>query len=212
MKKYAIIVAGGKGTRMSVETPKQFLMVKGKPVLVHTIERFLEIANVEVVLVLPKEHHHTWEQIKVIHFPSMDIVSVTGGASRTDSVKAGLACLNEDGLVAIHDAVRPFITKSVIQKCYSSAEEFGSGVAAVQLKDSLRRIVSKGISQARERQNYVLVQTPQTFRTKEIKEAYLKTSGQFPDDATVYEKAGFQVRIVEGAYSNIKITTQEDLK
>lgn len=210
MRKHAIIVAGGSGTRMKSEIPKQFLELNGKPIIVHTIEKFLKIDDVQIILVLPKDHINFWEEIKATFFTKVKILVSNGGATRTESVLAGLN-LVEEGLVAIHDAVRPFVTTGIIERTFESAKEFGSGVVAVKLKDSIREVFSEQ-SEARERENYVLVQTPQTFRATEIKEAYYKTSGHFTDDASVYEKAGFQVRLVEGDYSNIKITTPEDLK
>jgi 2-C-methyl-D-erythritol 4-phosphate cytidylyltransferase len=212
MNNYAIIVAGGKGERMKSEKPKQFLEIEGKTILEHTLARFLEIPAIQIILAIPEANFPEWNQIQNSKFPKENIITVTGGKTRSDSVRNGLKVIVGDGLVAIHDAVRPFVTAETINKTYESAKEFGSGVAAVALKDSIRKILDNGHSEARNREDYALVQTPQTFRVAEIKEAYEKAEGFFSDDATVYENAGFVVRLTEGEYSNIKITTPEDLK
>jgi 2-C-methyl-D-erythritol 4-phosphate cytidylyltransferase len=213
MQKYTIIVAGGKGLRMGGDTPKQFLPLQGKPVIVQTIQRFCEFdESIRVIIVLPAEHVNTWLAIKAEYFPDRDIQHTIGGEQRFDSVKAGLSLIKGDGLVAIHDAVRPFVSESTIADSYKSAHKFGSGVATVPLKDSIREL-KKGVSKTRNRANFRLVQTPQTFRAKEIKWAYDQaTNSQFTDDASVYEDAGYDVHLIEGSYSNIKITTPEDLK
>lgn len=210
MKRHAIIVAGGSGSRMQSEVPKQFLELDGKPLIVHAIEKFLQIDGIQLVVVLPKDHTDSWEQVKSIFFADKKISIAIGGSTRTESVRSGLNLVDE-GLVAIHDAVRPFASNEIIEQSFHSAEAFGSGVAAVKLKDSIRKVVPQS-SEARDRDQYVIVQTPQTFRVSEIKDAYSKADGSFSDDATVFEKAGYQVKLIEGDYSNIKITTPEDLK
>ena len=132
--------------------------------------------------------------------------------TRSASVLSGLALINKDGLVAVHDAVRPFVSDETITQSFKSADKHGSGVAVVSLKDSIRELINDE-SIARDRTNYVLVQTPQTFRVSELKLAYEKAgAGLFTDDASVYEAAGFSVSLVNGTYDNIKITTPEDLK
>lgn len=198
---------------MQSEVPKQFLLLHDEPIIVTTIRRFLASdASIEIIVVLPKEHVDHWTLLKK-QYPFLEsIPTAMGGSTRTDSVRAGLNSIVGDGLVAIHDAVRPFIEPSIIQTSFESAASNGSGVVAVPLKDSIREIDTKG-SIARDRANYVLVQTPQTFKVGEIKKAYeMISSNSFTDDATVYEKAGFAVSLVEGSYANIKITTPEDLK
>jgi 2-C-methyl-D-erythritol 4-phosphate cytidylyltransferase len=213
MKKFAIIVAGGVGTRMQSATPKQFLLLHNEPVIVKTIRQFLDFdPSMEIVVVLPENHLSSWSVLSE-SFPYISkATTVIGGATRSESVKAGLDAIPNKGLVAIHDAVRPFVKVETIQESFESADKFGSGVAAVPLKDSIREISSDKISQGRNRDNYMLVQTPQTFRIEEIKKAYdVAGTTSFSDDATVYEMAGFDVRLIEGNYSNIKITTPEDL-
>lgn len=214
MQQYAIIVAGGKGLRMGGDTPKQFLLLRDKPVIVHTINQFLQFdARIKVIVVLPEKHISTWLDIKDRYFPNAKIQHAIGGEQRFDSVRAGLSLVkNEEGSVAIHDAVRPFVSLSTISDSFSSANKYGSGVAAVPLKDSIREL-KKGVSKTRNRANFRLVQTPQTFRINEIKEAFEKAfNSQHTDDASVYEDAGYDVRLIEGTYGNIKITTPEDLK
>lgn len=212
MEKYALIVGGGQGTRMNAIQPKQFLELEGKPILVHTIEKFLLAKPVKIVLVIPSDQLGKWESIKDSYLSEEGIHVVGGGVTRTESVLAGLNAIENDGLVAIHDAVRPFVSPDLIERCFASAMEFGSGVAAVELKDSLREKVGEGDSKFRNRADFFLVQTPQTFLLSKIKEAYQKVEDSHSDDATVFEMAGNQVKLVKGDYENIKITTPEDLK
>ncbi|WP_420316603.1 2-C-methyl-D-erythritol 4-phosphate cytidylyltransferase [Ekhidna sp.] len=213
MDKYAIIVAGGVGTRMKSEVPKQFLQVDGEPIIVKSIRKFLKYDNgISVIVVLPEAHLKQWEAIKFQYFPDTDIMATTGGLTRSASVLSGLTMIVGDGLVAIHDAVRPFVSAKTISDSFDSAKKDGSGVAVVELKDSIREL-EENTSIARDRSNYVLVQTPQTFNIKALKDAYEKAgAGLFTDDASVYEAAGYKVSLVEGSYDNIKITTPEDLK
>ncbi len=205
-------MAGGVGARMKSDVPKQFLLIDGVPILVHTIRKFLIYDKpINLILVLPKSHLQQWEVLKSQYFPDTNIQVTSGGETRSASVLSGLT-LAEKGLVAVHDAVRPFVSIDTIMSSYESAQKKGSGVAAVQLKDSIREL--DGVSSiARDRSNYVLVQTPQTFKVDELKEAYrIAGAGIFTDDASVYEAAGYEVHLVEGTYDNIKITTPEDLK
>jgi len=214
MNRYAIIVAGGKGLRMGGPTPKQFLMLNGRPVIVRTLEQFLRFdSTIQLIVVLPEEHMGTWAQVQKTHLPDVTLRVTIGGAERFDSVKAGLDLLHElDGLVAVHDAVRPYVSVQTIADSFQSAALHGSGVASIPLKDSIRELVQDG-SKARDRSHFRLVQTPQTFRVGELKEAFSRaTHNAFTDDATVYEAAGYRVRLIEGGFENIKITTPEDLK
>lgn len=212
MKKYAIIVAGGIGTRMKSEVPKQFLHVDGMPIIVRSIQQFLNYnTGISIVVVLPEAHVRQWEDIKLKYFPEEQFALAIGGSTRTASVISGLA-LVDDGLVAIHDAVRPFVTVDTITASFDSAEKNGSGVAVVPLKDSIREMDGE-TSLARDRSNYVLVQTPQTFNVSTLKEAYEQVGqAPFSDDASVFEAAGNKVHLIDGGYENIKITTPEDLK
>lgn len=205
-------MAGGSGTRMKSTVPKQFLLIDGVPIIVHSIRKFLQHEDsISIVLVLPADHLDQWSQIKDEFFPSEEFIVAIGGSTRTASVQSGLHEIGE-GLVAIHDAVRPFVSVDTISESYKSAEKFGSGIAVVKMKDSIREL-SGDHSFARDRANYVLVQTPQTFRVDELKAAYqLIDDAPFTDDASVFEAAGKQIYLVDGTYDNIKITTPEDLK
>ena len=213
MKKYAIIVAGGSGTRMKSDVPKQFLKLRGIPIIIRTIRQFmLTDETISLLVVLPEKHLSFWEDLKA-EYPFLSSINVTrGGASRTESVKSGLRLIPSEGVVAIHDAVRPFVSTEIIIRSYQSAMQTGSGIAAVSLKDSIRELMDNGSSVARNRDQFVLVQTPQTFRVDQIKESYENLEGHFSDDATVFEKKYGCVSLVEGSYENIKITTPEDLK
>ena len=208
-----MIVAGGSGKRMKSEVPKQFLDLKGRPVIIRTIQQFMAAdESTELVVVLSEQHLSYWNRLKS-DYPFIDSIKIaTGGASRTESVRAGLEAIPNEGLVAIHDAVRPFVTAKIINTSYQSAAEKGSGVAVVALKDSIREIADQNRSFARNRSDFVLVQTPQTFKVKLIKKSYAQSDGDYSDDAAVFEKTNEHVFLVEGSYANIKITTLEDLE
>jgi 2-C-methyl-D-erythritol 4-phosphate cytidylyltransferase len=198
---------------MNQTLPKQFVVIAGKPVLVHTLEAFAASSdNLEIILVLPKDHFETWEVIKEKYLPLLRVHTVPGGNTRFQSVRNGLHFISEsEGLVAIHDAVRPCISSEIIHASFESAEANGSGVVAIKLKDSIRELKAEQ-SIARDRNQFVLVQTPQTFQLSLIKAAFTQPeSAQFTDDATVFEGAGHRIHLVDGDYQNIKITTAEDL-
>ena len=214
LTKYAIIVAGGSGLRMGTEVPKQFLLLNGLPVLMHTIKKFrTSIPELIIKLVLPDSHQEYWKSLceKFSFDDKLEIIS--GGNSRFQSVKNGLDSINiQEGLVAIHDGVRPFVSKDTLMKSFSVAEELGNAVVSVPLKDSLR-VIEKSTNFAVERTDYRAIQTPQTFRLSFIKEAFKTTElPLFTDDASVLEHSGFKINLIEGSYTNIKITTPEDLE
>lgn len=208
-----VIVAAGKGLRMKTSLPKQFLLVRDKPILVHSIEKFLAFdPEIEVVLVLGKDDHDKWNQIKEKFLPQNEIAVAYGGAERYDSVGAGLAAITKSDVVGIHDAVRPCVDLLTIQRTFKSAAAHGSGIPVVELKDSIRKIDGKA-SRVVNRRAYRIVQTPQTFNLKDIKNAYNNPIDQsVTDDASVYETAYGKVNLVEGNYENIKITTRVDLQ
>lgn len=215
MKKFAIIVAGGSGTRMGAPMPKQYLEIGGKPILMHTLERFfLAEPDSELILVIPKNDFLLWEQLCQKHDFQIGHRLVGGGNSRFQSVKNGLVSIKEeDGLVAIHDGVRPFVEVDVILNSYEEAAIRGSAVAVVALKDSIRKLTDDGKSVYQERQYFRLVQTPQTFQLKKIMKAFdVPELHTFTDDATVYEHQGWQVTLIAGNLENIKITTPEDMR
>ncbi|GAB3042911.1 2-C-methyl-D-erythritol 4-phosphate cytidylyltransferase [Spirosoma pulveris] len=229
---FAIIVAGGSGSRMKSEVPKQFLLLNGKPILQHTIEQFLSVQlpssvpaetgaqpvaqrpTVTIILVLPARDLPIWDKLCEEHNFHPDIKTVIGGNSRFQSVRNGLQAIDAPtGLVAVHDGVRPFVTPAIIQASFETAAREGSAVTCVPVKDSVRVVGADGSSQAVNRAQYRLVQTPQTFRLDLFRQAF-KTEEQafFTDCASVVEFAGFPITLIEGAYENIKITTPDDLK
>lgn len=213
-KRYAIIVAGGSGTRFGSEVPKQFLPLKGKAVLMHTIEKF-DQAGATIVVVLPAEHQEMWMAMcKESNFPVTHTVA-TGGKTRFESVKNGIAAienLNDDDLVAVHDGVRPLVSVELINRCYDTALTTGSAIPLVNPNDSIRQVMEDGTSRQLLRSSLRAVQTPQTFRAELFKGAYdIDESPLFTDDASVVENAGHQVTLVEGETTNIKITTPIDM-
>jgi 2-C-methyl-D-erythritol 4-phosphate cytidylyltransferase len=212
--RYAILVAGGSGLRMGADQPKQFLALAGEPVLLHTLRRFADPAlHVEaVVLVLPTDQFETWAQLCATHHIQIPHTVVAGGASRWASVRNGLARLAEypAGVVAIHDGVRPLTPVAVIENTYAAAAEHGAAIAAVAPKDSVRGLSQQG-SYALDRSRLRLVQTPQCFEIELLRRAYqLPELATFTDDASVVEDL-HPIRLVQGDYCNLKITTPEDL-
>lgn len=222
MKQAAVIVAGGSGSRMQSELPKQFLPLAGRPVLVHTVQRFLGFdPALPVVLVLPADHMRFWQQLAPVHIAPSELMRVSltaGGATRTESVQAGLEALSErvddaaNCLVAIHDGVRPFVNAALLARAYDSAAQQGASVACVPVKQSLRHQPKLGDSQPVDRGEYFAVQTPQTFRLDQILASYRdRPDLPFTDDASLHQAAGHRVVICEGSYDNIKLTTPEDM-
>lgn len=214
MRKAAVLVAGGKGSRMGGAVSKQYLPIGGKPVLMHTLEKFHQTdSDIHLILVLPEVDFTLWKNLCEEYRFSLRHHVVAGGATRFQSVKNGLNALPfEDGLVAIHDGVRPFVSNEVIQVSFAEAEKTGSAIAVVHLKDSIRKVGENGVSVFQERQFFRLVQTPQTFQISKIKKAFqVEELPQFTDDATVYEYQGWTVSLIPGNPENIKITTPEDL-
>ncbi len=216
VRKFAIIVAGGSGSRMKSDIPKQFLPLLGKPILIHTIEKFLQIPDIQLVIVLPQNDIDYWYQItasNILIQKYFSLITITsGGATRFQSVRNGLNKIPGDGLVAIHDGVRPLVTLEIIQNSFEIANQKGSAVTSVWVKDSVRKINKNNESKAIDRTKLKLVQTPQTFRIDLIKKAFeMEEQQYFTDCASVVECMGEKITLIEGAYENIKITTPEDL-
>lgn len=214
MKEFAIIVAGGSGTRMGSAVPKQYLEIGNKPILMHTLSRFYQYSfDLDLILVIPAGDFMLWKKLCEQYGFSIPHKLVAGGASRFQSVKNGLTTIKApEGLVAIHDGVRPFVSQEVIARGYKEAREIGSAIAVIPLKDSIRQIKDKGHSISRNRDFFRLVQTPQTFLLSKIKTAFdVEEKAIFTDDATVYEDQGWLVHLIEGDPCNIKITTPEDM-
>lgn len=215
MNKFVIVVAGGKGLRMGGEIPKQFLPISGKPILMRTIDRFFEYdSHIQIVLVLPQDHFDYWKKLCEEYKFKTPHLLVVGGATRYHSVKNGLlsiACSKND-LVAVHDGVRPFVSVETIAETFEKASQLGAVIPVIDSVDSLREVIGSK-SQACDRNAYKLVQTPQTFTYKVLRQSYnLDYRDTFTDDASVVEAAGFDVSLVKGNRENIKITTTYDLK
>jgi 2-C-methyl-D-erythritol 4-phosphate cytidylyltransferase len=213
---YAVIVAGGKGLRMGASIPKQFLPVNGLPILMLTIKRFREYdGSLRIILVLPKEQHEYWNELcKNYHFTDAYAV-VEGGETRFHSVRNGLAAIPDDtqGVVGIHDGVRPFPSVEVIRACYETARTAKAVIPVVPVVETVRHIVAGGKTETVDRADYRLVQTPQTFDIQLLKQAYAQPYRDcFTDDASVVESAGHEVTLIEGNRENIKITTPFDLR
>ena len=212
MKLYAVIVAGGSGKRMGAEIPKQYLELAGRPVLMHTIERFRAFNDsIEIIAVLPENQLRYWSELKTKYSFNIIHTLVKGGKARFFSVRNGLKFVDAPGLVAIHDGVRPFVSTDTIKRCFETAEKYGNAIPVVSPADSLRMVTNQG-SVPVNRLQVKQVQTPQVFDARLIKKAYLQDYiPEFTDDATVLEKTGEKINMVEGNRENIKITNPEDL-
>lgn len=212
VNEFALIVAGGKGTRIKSALPKQFLELNGLPVLMHTINVFLRYSpTIKIILVLPSDDIETWRKLVKKHSFQVPIKLCEGGDTRFQSVKNGLGQLPDEGMVAIHDGVRPLVSEDIIAASFRLAKVHQAAVASVRLKESIR-VVDQDNTKAVDRSRYRLIQTPQTFHISSIKKAYKgKEDESLTDDASVAEKAGLTISLFEGSYENIKITTAEDL-
>lgn len=211
MNKYAIIVAGGSGTRMNAEIPKQFLEVNAKPIVMHTLEQF-HFDDIQIILVLNVDYHDYWKELCLTHHFNIPHLLVKGGSTRYQSVKNGLSHIHEGALVAVHDAVRPCIKKSFILTAYEQAKDYGSAVLAIPLRDSIRKKIGD-YNLALHREDFVLIQTPQVFKSEILKKAYQEPyRNEFTDDASVVEFMSNKIHLVEGDPFNIKVTYPNDLK
>jgi 2-C-methyl-D-erythritol 4-phosphate cytidylyltransferase len=212
MNLYALIVAGGVGKRMGTEVPKQFLEVEGIPLLMHTISRFRAFdESIKIITVVPANQLNYWKGLCKQKSFSIPHTLVKGGSSRFLSVKNGLRHVEENSIVAIHDGVRPLVSILTIKRCFKAAKKFGNAVPVIIPADSLRMINEQG-SVPLDRKSVKIIQTPQVFKSDLIKKAYRqKFSAEFTDDATVLEKTGEKIYLVEGNRENIKITNPVDL-
>jgi 2-C-methyl-D-erythritol 4-phosphate cytidylyltransferase len=211
--RYIIIVAGGSGHRMGGPVPKQFLPLKGKPVLMHTLERFYQFdPDLFIILVIPDAHKESWDALcKQAQF-SIPHRIVFGGETRFHSVSNGLQIIEKDGIVGIHDGVRPLVSLKTIETCFREAEKYHSAIPATEIVETVRSVHPSGSAQL-DRSVLRIIQTPQVFRVSMIKDAFLKAEQEsFTDDAGVFEHAGYPVHLVQGNRENIKITTPQDLK
>lgn len=209
---YVIIVAGGKGLRMGGDVPKQFQLLGNQPVLMHTLQRFADdCKDLQIILVLPQEQIEYWSDLGEKYHFGIEHWIVAGGETRFHSVQNGLAQIPDDaeGVVAVHDGVRPLVSREVIEKCFEEARGKKAVVPVVPVVESLRHVSDGAVPRA----DYRLVQTPQTFDIQLLKQAYRQPfSKDFTDDASVVEAFGHPISMVEGNRENIKLTTPFDLK
>ena len=212
---YIIIVAGGKGLRMGSDIPKQFLPIGGKPVLMRTLERFREYSeDLQIILVLPEAQQAYWKELCKEYDFKVEYLLTDGGETRFHSVQHGLALIPDDaeGVVGVHDGVRPFPSIDVIRRCYETARQTGAAVPVIPVVETLRHTVDD-TSVTVPRSEYCLVQTPQTFDIQLLQAANRQPyNDNFTDDASVVESYGHAITLVEGNRENIKITTPYDLK
>lgn len=213
MKKFTLIVAGGSGTRMESTVPKQFLLLKGVPVLMHTIERFHRFdEHMPLRVVLPADQMANWKELCRRHRFEIEHELGTGGDTRFHSVQQNLGDIADDWLVAVHDGVRPLVSHETMARCFETAERLGNAIPCIAIPESMRLLTANG-NQPADRSLYRLVQTPQVFKGGLLKEAYRQTCQTgFTDDAGVVESLGHHIHIVEGNPENIKITLKIDLK
>ncbi len=209
-----IIVAGGVGKRMGTNIPKQFLLLRDKPIIMHTLSRFYEAykhLDLRLILVLNPNYFDFWRDLKQKFNFQLPLIEVSGGKERFHSVKNGLALAYDDGFIAVHDAVRPFVTRDFLLKAYKIASEYGNAVPYVLPKSSVR-LENEGENKPLPRDKVRLIQTPQIFDAKKLKQAYkVRFKPEFTDDATVYQILGEKIHLFEGLDFNIKITTEADL-
>lgn len=214
MRYYAVIVAGGSGNRMQSSVAKQFLLLDGKPLLMHTIAAFHECPlQPEILLVLNIHQHSYWEELCLNYDFKIPHRIIKGGEQRYHSVKNGLKAITGKGIVAVHDAVRPLVSSALILKSYQFAEVHGNCIPVLTPADSVRKVLNDGTNEALSRNELALVQTPQTFNIELLRKAYqVPFRNEFTDDASVAEHSGHSINLIEGERENIKITYPEDME
>ncbi|MEA1887040.1 MAG: 2-C-methyl-D-erythritol 4-phosphate cytidylyltransferase [Bacteroidota bacterium] len=213
LHRYLIVVAGGRGLRMGAEMPKQFLLLAGKPMVFHTIDKFLQYdPDIEPIIVLPEGNEGKWKELCEQYDFAHQHNIIKGGSERYDSVKNGLSLVRQKSLVAVHDAVRPLVSMETIDRCFTVAEKKGNAVPFVKPSESVREIFDDKRNRPLVRDRVALIQTPQVFRSDIILTAYARVyKPSFTDDASVVEAAGNKIEMVKGNVENIKITTTVDL-
>lgn len=214
MNRVAVIVAGGSGTRMGNDLPKQFLKLKGREILLYSVDAFINAyADIKIILVLPKDYISLTKALISEQNYTTTIDVVEGGATRFDSVKNGLHHVGDAEIVFVHDAVRCLVTSNLIKECSTSAETKGSAIPVIPVRDSMRRVdTHSNTSTIINRENLVVVQTPQTFKKNILVLAFnVSYVPQFTDEASVVEAAGQEIHLIPGEETNIKITFPEDL-
>lgn len=212
MQRSTILVAGGSGTRLGGPVPKQFQEVKGRPLLMWTVEAFHRAdPAMSLIVVLPGPHINLWRSLCGAHGLSIPHDVVPGGEQRWHSVRAGLAIVRHDGVVGVHDGVRPLVSSALVQRCFDAAERTGSGIPVVPVVPSVRETTAHG-SRALDRSRLLAVQTPQCFRAELLRRAFEQPyDPAFTDEATLVERSGTAVHLVQGEEDNIKVTTAMDL-
>jgi 2-C-methyl-D-erythritol 4-phosphate cytidylyltransferase len=212
MRKFAIIVAAGSGTRMGNETPKQFLLLRGKPILYYSLRAFLDAYDdLEIILVLPEAHIEAGKEIAQSTGAQQRIQFTSGGDTRYQSVKNGLSLVKHPSIVFVHDGVRCMVSQELIRRCYITAAEKGNAIPAVTAAESIR-IESTDKNESIDRRQVKIIQTPQTFHSELLRAAFEQNYEEnFTDEAAVVEKSGIRIHLVEGDLSNIKITLPADL-
>lgn len=213
MQRATIIVAGGSGKRMGGPVPKQFMLLHGRPLLCWTIDAFHQFdPAMPIIVVLPEAQIPIWKALCIGHGFLVDHTVVAGGEERFHSVREGLTSVTGDGIVAVHDGVRPLASRELITRCFAAAEEFGSAIPVVPISSSVRE-VGGGTSKAIDRSNLRAVQTPQCFKIATLRAAFeLPYDASFTDEATLVERLGEQVHLVDGEETNLKVTTPMDLR
>lgn len=215
MKKFALIVAGGSGSRMGSDVPKQFMPLAGKPVLLHTLGAFkAAYDDMHFILVLPESFLKQGEAILADGGFDLSLIKVVaGGRTRFHSVQNGLKWVDNDAIVFVHDAVRCLVTPDLIKSCYASAVQYGSAIPAIPVRDSIREMTLDGVSVSVDREKLRIIQTPQTFRSTTLKSSFSQEHREeFTDEASVLEFHGIRVHLIEGEQTNIKLTFREDLE
>lgn len=211
LKRYAVIVAGGTGSRMNTELPKQFLLLGGKPVLMHSIEKFYA-CGADVILVLHQNYTELWKQLCMTHHFNVPHQTTIGGVTRSQSVANGLPeSADKNAVVAIHDAARPLVSIALIHRLYEQAEKNGNSIPALKINDSMRKITASG-NEIVNRDEFVTLQTPQCFLLVKLVLAYNQMQDKsFTDDASLFESCGHKINLIEGERTNFKITVADDL-
>ncbi len=212
MSNYVIVVAGGSGTRMKSVVPKQFLELAGRPILMHTLERFVTFdPAIKIILVLPEAHQSTWKELCVLHAFTLKHWVVNGGETRFHSVKNGLNTISGDGIVAVHDGVRPLVSIDTIRRCFEEAKKKGNAIPCIPVHETVRQIEGDS-SKLIDRSALRLIQTPQVFEIRLLQQAFNQEyQSIFTDDASVIENKGENIHLLEGNRENIKITEPADL-
>lgn len=213
MNEYLIIVAGGTGTRMNSDVPKQYLLLNKIPVIIHSINRFLLYnKNISVICCVHKDFIEHAKDLMQTYFPDNKITITEGGETRFHSVKNGLKLIHDDhSVVAIHDAARPLVSTDTIKRCFDATKKFNSGIPVVQMNESIR-VIEGETNKAINRSDYRIVQTPQCFNTQLLQQAFTADYKEtFTDDATVFENAGHAITLTAGNSENIKITLPTDI-